>query len=46
MSLQVCGLLILLGLIFAAMILAGLRWCGRGRGSTEAERKPQEGKRE
>ena len=43
MSLQVCGLLILLGLIFAAMILAGLHWCGRGRGSGGADPKSREG---
>lgn len=38
MSLSVCGLLILLGVIFAAMIVVGLRWCVRARPAAEGDR--------
>ncbi len=38
MTLSVCGLLILLGVIFAVMILVGLRWCGHRYPPQEDER--------
>ena len=31
MFLEAYGLLVLLGVIFAVMILVGRRWCGNGR---------------
>ena len=37
MSLSVCGLLTLLGVIFAAMIVVGLRWCVRARPAAESD---------
>lgn len=39
MPLRVCGILILLGLIFAAMIIVGRRWCARDRSALSGEGK-------